>query len=310
MTPQALRLIIIPLAALALSLPACSSLGDSDGNGPLIIDENNTSGTNNTTGTANNTTGTANNTSGMNNTTGDPSGPKILEVSPTAPSISGERDSVTFTVVVTDPDGASDLLGGLVRDGITGETIVSMTRTGEGTYTAEVTWEALHAQAPIEFEGSGQRVVLLEFIDAAEHRTRQSVTIALSCPSASDRACGGRCRDICLTLGEACVPGQAPDLCTCTNSANLTDNPNGLASHACTLTASNSACENAQEIGRDTLCPGGGPIGCMINAATQSVFAVCGCTGDDDCPATQRCVASPDNQPLLSFDRLCVARAQ
>lgn len=298
------RLVAALSGALALlMLAGCPSLGDGDGGGgPLVIDVDMGGGGGDMS---------ADQGPVVNNTTGGPDGPKIIEVSPQAPAISGDRGSVTFTVVVTDPDGASDLLGGLVRDGITGETIVSMTRTGEGTFSAVVTWEALHAQAPISFEGSGQRVVLLEFIDAAEHRTRQSVTIALSCPNSGEKACGGRCQTLCLVLGSACVPGQAPERCTCTNSANLTEETSGLATHVCTFNAEQDfSCNSARELGEATLCPAGGNVGCMPNPGTQSVLAVCQCDDDTDCPSDQRCVAVPQGQPVFQVERLCVARAQ
>lgn len=54
--------------------------------------------------------------------------------------------------MVSDPDGAADIIGALLIEPISGVTVGTPTNAGAaGTFTATVSWNAYATVAPIEF---------------------------------------------------------------------------------------------------------------------------------------------------------------
>jgi hypothetical protein len=102
-----------------------------------------------------------------------------------------EGESVTFSAVVSDPDG--DLLGGVLRDA-EGTTIAPFAAAGAGVFSVALSWDEFHAHSPLSFTGTVQRVFAGEFFDAADNRARREVTLTFDCQGGT--ACDGVCVDL------------------------------------------------------------------------------------------------------------------
>ncbi|MBX3156438.1 MAG: hypothetical protein KF773_10600 [Deltaproteobacteria bacterium] len=136
----------------------------------------------------------------------DPAGPDAGEMSsPHAPVILSfgtnvttltEGQTVTFTVVLTDPDGIDDLIGGTLTDE-TGEHHYGAfaTSSQEGAYSLALSWDAIQQVEDITFKTGTTRKFTAEFFDTAGHSTKRSATLQLTCDGRV--ACEGRCRSVC-----------------------------------------------------------------------------------------------------------------
>ncbi len=107
-----------------------------------------------------------------------------------------EGESVSFSAVVTDPDGIADVIGGQLTnpDG----TIVygTFVATGmEGAYEIVVSWGAIDQTETIEFEGvEDSRIFRAEFYDQAANTATASIELTFHCDGIA--ACGGSCTDL------------------------------------------------------------------------------------------------------------------
>ncbi|MFO0608589.1 MAG: hypothetical protein U0324_35815 [Polyangiales bacterium] len=132
-----------------------------------------------------------------------------------------ETDSVTFTAVLTDPDGSGDLVGGALLD----ESGMArygafMASGGTGAYSLTVTWAQVHAVGRIEFRESESRVFLAEFFDMAGNRSTRTVTLRLHCDGRGGGACNGRCTNLsanpnCGGCGVVCPTACDMGTCPC-----------------------------------------------------------------------------------------------
>ncbi len=125
----------------------------------------------------------------------EPGGPQYLSFGTNVSELSGisGEASVTFTAVLTDPDGVDDLIGGSLIDE-SGAPYGAFTTSGqEGAYEMTVSWSQINSIASIDFAtGPGlQREFTAEFFDAAGHKSQKTIGIQLSCEGSS--ACEGEC---------------------------------------------------------------------------------------------------------------------
>ncbi|MBW1811394.1 MAG: hypothetical protein JRJ87_24610 [Deltaproteobacteria bacterium] len=145
-----------------------------------------------------------------------------------------EGESVTFTAVVSDPDGIDDLIGGALKspDG----TVVYgafATSAQEGAYTLTITWNAVDQAQSIEFTGEDTRTFLAEFFDISGHTVVEQVTIQLYCDTGA--ACDGKCVDLstssnncgacrhaCAVAG-GCSSGACYEWSSCTEVGDTCD---------------------------------------------------------------------------------------
>lgn len=169
------------------------------------------------TGTAPTDTGTPEPTATA--TTSEASGPQFISLQTSAAKITA-GETVTITALVTDPDGLDDIVGGTLSN--TDGTIAygPFVAAGQpGTYSIDLTWDALQQAEPIEFVGMDlTRSFRAEFVDLAVHSATKTVDIALTCSTGS--ACDGVCIDTatdaahCGACGVVCQDGCESSACT------------------------------------------------------------------------------------------------
>lgn len=131
-----------------------------------------------------------------------------------------EGAAVTFSAVVTDPDGIADLIGGVLEDPGGASFGAFATAGEEGAYQLVLSWDAMHAVAPIEFDGQANRDVIAVFFDQAGNRVTEALTLTLHCDEAGGAACAGRCTDLsnpthCGACRAACADECRDRQCRC-----------------------------------------------------------------------------------------------
>jgi hypothetical protein len=128
------------------------------------------------------------------------SGPRIESVVMN-PQVLGPGGLMNLSIVVSDPDGASDITGGRLVDVPSGGVYETFSApVGSGTvaqYQYYLDWDDIDAFVPITFPpGGGSRQVDLIFVDQAGHEGRQRLTIPLQCGDAALAMCSdGQCVD-------------------------------------------------------------------------------------------------------------------
>jgi hypothetical protein len=163
---------------------------------------------------------------------GEPSSPDapIFLSFGTSVSTLTEGDSVTFTAVLTDPQGIDDLIGGTLKDE-NGTPYGAFATSGEeGAYETTIDWSDIENSSPIFF-ASGQslkRSFLAEFFDAEGNSATQAAALTLVCAGAL-AACDGKCTDtqtsesdcggcgVACSQGQGCIGGQ----CACSGGSTL-----------------------------------------------------------------------------------------
>lgn len=104
-------------------------------------------------------------------------------------------DTLTLSVIVSDPDGVQDVLGGtLEQPG--GGTYGTFTGVS-GAFSIQLTWTALNVVAPINAPPNGtSRTLRARFFDAGGHNAIAELTITLQCDGSGRSACAGSCFDL------------------------------------------------------------------------------------------------------------------
>ena len=128
-------------------------------------------------------------------------------------------ESITFTAVLTDPDGVDDIVGGTLSDptGMIG--YGPFIAAGQpGTYSIMVSWDAMQQAEAIKFENADlMRSFRAEFFDQAANKVNKDVELTLTCAEGS--ACGGVCTDLmatadhCGACGKVCESGCKDGVC-------------------------------------------------------------------------------------------------
>lgn len=237
--------------------------------------------------------------------TTSPRAPRILSLK-TNLDVLSETGTLTFTAVVTDPDGIDDLIGGQLLDPATGRSYGAFaTSAAEGAYSLGLTWGQIAALAPIETPvGGAPREFRAEFFDSAGNKGWESLTIRLACADALRAACGSQCVDLqsdkrhCGGCGKAITDGarvciQGKPACY---YPGTTFCPSGSAGACVDLATSLShcgACDNAVLPPRKS-CVKGQPT--------------CPTSTPDYCSGTNTCVAlASDESNCGACGKVCPA---
>ncbi|HEY8073116.1 MAG TPA: hypothetical protein VIF62_03385 [Labilithrix sp.] len=192
---------------------------------------------------------------GMSNGTSANGALKIVNLSATAPTVTGgnpsatEANSVTFVAIVTDAKGLDSIAGGELLDDM-GTTYGSFgTGSTKGTYSSALTWTQINQGRAIEFGAAGgTRSFVAKFYDNDGNVATAALAIKLACrldASALVGACAGACVDLttgdaCGTCGTPCARGQA-----CGASGTCA---------AIAVTGGFSACTPAKAVATGTTC--------------------------------------------------------
>lgn len=153
--------------------------------------------------------------------------PRILTFAANTPRLTA-GGQIILTAVVTDPDGAADLLGG-VLESTDGTPYGPFAAAAEvGTYSFTLSWDALDIVETIEFDGVGRRAVVAAFFDQAGNRTARPLELTLHCDGAGGAACGGACVSLetaehCGACGAACDAICRDRACVCEDGLTRCD---------------------------------------------------------------------------------------
>ena len=137
--------------------------------------------------------------------------PMFLSFNTNAAKIT-DGESITFTAILTDPDGVDDIVGGSLLTEDEAIDYGPMVAAGEGTFSISLSWGQIHQAVPIDFEtGEEPRVFLARFFDQMGNKATKTVELSLYC--AGGGACDGACTDLtadganCGACGRVCDAG-------------------------------------------------------------------------------------------------------
>ena len=142
-----------------------------------------------------------------------PGGPIISSVATSAKALE-EGGTVTFTAVVTHPEGTQALVGGNLKSAkgdITYGPFIAASGKG-GSYSIDLSWTKIDAGEPITFTDQGSRNFTAEFVDENGRRSTRTVSLGFDCSAKGGSACDGACMDLrtdsgnCGACGKVCPP--------------------------------------------------------------------------------------------------------
>jgi hypothetical protein len=174
-----------------------------------------------------------------------------------------EGESVTFTAILTDPDGVEDIIGGSLLGADGSVDFGPFVAAGQpGTYSITLSWAQIHQAVPIHFENMAEsRSFGARFFDQAANSTTKSIEISLQCAGGS--ACDGACTDLasdganCGTCGHACTSmGCEEGGCSPTWSECVTSD-SGFATCSQICQSFGETCAEAQCDGKTVFVYGG-----------------------------------------------------
>lgn len=239
-------------------------------------------------------------------------GPRIIRFNTDVGDIS-EGETVTFSAVVTDPDGIDDLIGGTLDDPVTGRSYGSFsTAASEGAYSITLTWAQMHRLRDIDFTEDTDRTFEAVFFDVGGSNASATTTVTLTCDG--DAACDGTCTPLgtnadCGACGDTCGGGTTCDAGACTCPGDL-----ALCDGTCTALDTAENCGDCGvSCGAGALCDDGGcacPGGwtacdgdCVVTAIDRLNCGDCGTVCGDETTACSRseCVCDDPN----NTERLC-----
>ena len=147
-----------------------------------------------------------------------PGSPVFLSLGTNVTSLT-EGESITFTAVLTDPDGVSDVIGGsLISE--SGATYGAFSTSGqEGSYSLSVSWGDIHQVNEITFNGSDDRLFKAQFFDQAGNEAVKTINIELECDEQS--ACDGACTDLTTDLDHCGECNNECDVCDSSTCARM-----------------------------------------------------------------------------------------
>jgi hypothetical protein len=148
--------------------------------------------------------------------------PVILTFGTNVTSIT-QGQQVTFTAIVTDPDGIGDVIGGTLLDGGGATYGAFSTSAQEGAYQVMISWDQIDQVTSIDFAqgATPTRTFKAQFFDQGGHTAEKTVDITLTCNG--NGACLGVCKNMsadaanCGTCGTKCATGAscAQSACAC-----------------------------------------------------------------------------------------------
>ncbi len=137
-------------------------------------------------------------------------GPTFLSFGTNVTSIT-EPESLTFTAVVSHPQGSDALAGGSLvsPDGAIQYGPFGTGGAQKGAYSVTLSWSAINQAKTIEFAKEDKREFIAQFFDTQGRKATKTVTIRLHCNGA--QACHGSCdidfqndRHDCGSCGHDC----------------------------------------------------------------------------------------------------------
>ncbi|MEM9862872.1 MAG: hypothetical protein AAF938_14835 [Myxococcota bacterium] len=104
---------------------------------------------------------------------------------------------IRISVVLTDPDGVDDVIGGTLLDTEDRAYGTFATTAGEGAYEVTLTWSDANAVETIsqQPETGLRRSLIARFFDGGGQQVERSFEIVLQCGFEGGLACGGACVD-------------------------------------------------------------------------------------------------------------------
>jgi hypothetical protein len=137
----------------------------------------------------------------------------VILTATTNASVLTQNQSLTITVVATDPNGASDLVGGIVRPPGSSTSYGALVSSGQaGSYSLTLTWVQLNTAIPITTPiGGANRSFEIEVFDAAGASATKTLSVTLACPDAAHAVCNGKCQSVsndtqnCGACGFSCL---------------------------------------------------------------------------------------------------------
>lgn len=221
------------IVSILILLSAC---GDDGGGTATISTTNPSSATLTQSGTNNTGTGMSEDSSGVtegkttgstlesdststpptSSTTAADGGPVFLSFSTNVGKIT-EGESVTFTALLTDPDGVDDIVGGsLLNENETVDFGPLIAAGQPGTYSISLSWAQIDQSDPIIFENAeSTRMLRARFFDQEGHKAVKEAEIVLFCDGGS--SCDGACTNLdiddanCGTCGHTCASMDCKD---------------------------------------------------------------------------------------------------
>ena len=141
--------------------------------------------------------------------TGETGGPQFLSFGTDSTKLT-EGESITFTAVLTDPDGIDDLIGGSLKSQDGQHDFGSFaTSAQEGAYSFELTWKQLGNAVDLTFKGAQSFTFVAVFFDSGGNKASRSATIKAYCDLGG--ACDGTCVDL---MNDASNCGACGNTCT------------------------------------------------------------------------------------------------
>ena len=141
-----------------------------------------------------------------------PGGPSVMSFAANE-TVLYVYDTATFTAQVDDPDGPSDIVGGVLK-GPTGITYGDFLKSGGGNaYAISVNWDDMNLIDPVAFPNGGTtRVFTAEFTDTAGNVGSSNITLSIECQG-GEGFCGEYCTNTdsdfenCGACGTSCFCG-------------------------------------------------------------------------------------------------------
>jgi hypothetical protein len=126
-----------------------------------------------------------------------PDAPIILSWATSSDRLTPTRP-LTISVVVTDPGGIDDLVGGTLLDDTGRAYGTFATEASEGSYSYQLTWghaEGIESIVAPPTADTVERRLVARFFDVAGHVIERQFVLTLACDEAGESPCGGSCID-------------------------------------------------------------------------------------------------------------------
>ncbi|MEM6989226.1 MAG: hypothetical protein AAF721_01975 [Myxococcota bacterium] len=193
-TPLSLLLSVAPLiGCFSDGGPTASGASDDGSAGSSAADDEETGNAGDDTSDEGSSEDGADTTTDAATETGEANAaPTIVSLSADPPSIS-PGGTVTISAIVTDPDGAADLVGGTLDTSDAAQTYGPFLGPQRGVFTASVTWDILAELEAFRFAGDGTLMLSVAFFDTDGAATTDTVAVGLSCDG--DETSPGVCGD-------------------------------------------------------------------------------------------------------------------
>jgi hypothetical protein len=207
-----------------------------------------------TTGKTTEVTSDTTSTPPTSGTTSEDGGPVFLSFSTNVGKIT-QGESVTFTALLTDPDGLDDIVGGSLLSEDEKIDFGPLIAAGQpGTYSISLSWAQIHQSDPISFENAQPaRVFRARFFDQKGNQAASDAEILLTCAGGS--ACAGFCTDIdldgmnCGSCSHACASMGCQGGSCAPNLSGCFEEMDGLDSCSAICASFGEACAESECMG-------------------------------------------------------------